>query len=95
MRTIQDATDRLATHRYPTTTDELLDSHGEMEIEFGDGTETLAEVFGRLDSETYDSHEEATAALYSAVSGMAIGRKHYSDRDPFSPGTDGHRQVSL
>ncbi|QGN05928.1 DUF2795 domain-containing protein [Halorhabdus sp. CBA1104] len=95
MRTIQDASDRLGMHRYPTTRDELLAAHGDMEIEFSDGSETLAEILGRLDSETYDSHEEATAAMYSAVSSMAIGRKYYSDRDPFSPGTDGRDQTSL
>lgn len=95
MRTIQEASDRLGTHRYPTTTVELLAAHGDMEIEFSDGSETLTEILGRLDNETYNTHEEASAAMYSAVSSMAIGRKYYSDRDPFSPGTDEREQTSL
>ncbi|WP_136689887.1 DUF5789 family protein [Halorhabdus amylolytica] len=95
MRTIQDATDRLGTHRYPTTTDDLLAAHGDVEIEYSNSSETLAEIFGRLDRETYETHEEATAALYSAVSSDAIGRKFYSDRDPFSPGADFRTQRSL
>ncbi|WP_135667390.1 DUF5789 family protein [Halorhabdus rudnickae] len=95
MRTIQDATDRLRMHHYPTTTADLLAACGDVEIEYSDGSETLAEVFGRLDAETYETHEEATAALYSAVSAGAIGRKFYSDRDPFSPGADVRTQRSL
>jgi len=95
VQTIKDATDRLGTHRYPTTTEELLAAHGDVEIEYSNGSETLTEIFGRLDRETYETHEEATAALYSAVGSGAIGRKFYSDRDPFSPGSDVRTRRSL
>lgn len=95
MRSIQNAVDNIATQEYPTTTTDLLAAHGDVEIEYSNGSETLADVFGRLETETYDTHEEATAALYSALGSGAIGRKFYSDRDPFSPGVDAGPQMSL
>jgi len=95
MPTIQDASERLGTHRYPTTTADLLAAHGDLEVEYSNGSETLTEIFGRLDVETYTTHEEATTALYSAVGDEAIGRKFYSDRDPFSPGVDFRTRTSL
>lgn len=95
MLTIKDASERLGTHRYPTTTEDLLADHGDVVIEHTNGSETIAEVFGRLDVETYETHEAVTAALYSAVSSEAIGRKFYSDRDPPSPGSDVRTQRSL
>ena len=95
MRTIDDAADQMAAHRYPTTTADLLAAHGDVTIQYSNGSETVADVLGRIDVDRYASHEEVTAALYSALSSGAIGRKFYSDRDPFSPGLDLRRQISL
>jgi len=69
-------------HEYPATTDELIEAYGERRLELQNGTETVAEVLGRLDTETFESPEDARFAVYSAVSEKAIGRVGYSDRDP-------------
>ena len=88
-------TERLGEQDYPATTEELIESHGTMELEFLDGTDTLGDALGRLAAETYESPEEARRAVYSMLDDTAIGRKHYSDRDPTALGEDGHDQVSL
>ena len=69
-------------HEYPATTEEMIEAYGERTLELPNGTETVEEVLTRLDSETFESSEEARFAVYSAVSKKAIGRVGYSDRDP-------------
>lgn len=73
---------RLEAHEYPATTEELIEAYGDHRLELQNGSETVAEVLGRLESETFESAEEARFTMYSAVSRKAIGRVGYSDRDP-------------
>jgi hypothetical protein len=80
---------------YPLTSEEFISEHGDHTIELANGSETVAEVLGRLGPETYDSKEDVTAALFSAVSHDAIGRRFYSDRDAYTLGEDGPTQVSF
>jgi hypothetical protein len=68
-------------HEYPATGDELIDAYGDLEIEVHDGSETVAEVLGRLGGTTYEGPEDVREALFSAVSHEAVGRRFYSDRD--------------
>jgi len=82
-------------HDYPTTSDKIASIHGEQVLHFPNGSETLGEVFGRLPTETYETPEEAHAAVYGTVSKGAIGRHQYSDRDPSPIGTPGADQVSF
>ncbi|WP_128477068.1 DUF5789 family protein [Halorussus pelagicus] len=93
--TLQQATELLRDHEYPATTDQLTDSYGDFELDLPNGSETLGDVFGRVESETFGTPGEAEETLYSAVSGKAIGRKGYSDRDPTTLGTTGPAQVSF
>ncbi|MFB6189600.1 MAG: DUF2795 domain-containing protein [Halapricum sp.] len=95
MRRLDTVDEAFDTHSYPTTTDELVETFGETELTLANGTETLAEAFGRLPTETFESAEEARMAVYSVISSKGIGRKHYSDRDPVAPGEDGPEPVSL
>lgn len=95
MRQFTAAFDRFDTHAFPATTEELIDAYGETTLTHPNGTETLADALGRLDSETFESAEEARMATYSAVDSAAIGRKHYSDRDPCLPGEDGPEPLSI
>ena len=95
MRFMNGADERLGAHSYPTTTADLIETHGDLEIAFPNGTETLGDVFGRVDESTFETAEEARLMLYSALGDAAIGRKFYSDRDPTALGEDGHEQVSL
>lgn len=67
---------------YPITTEELVERVGDRRVELENGNETLSEVFGRVESETYNTPAEAHFMLLSALSTKAIGRKAYSDRDP-------------
>lgn len=89
------ATAQFQTHTYPATTEELIEAYGETELTLPNGTETLGEALGRLESETFESANAAHMAVYSAVSSKGIGRKYYSDRDPIAPGEDGPDPLSL
>lgn len=81
---------------YPLTSEELIDEHGEHEIELEAGTETLGECLGRLGPETFESPEEVRLSVFTGVSGDAVGRRHYSDRDPTTLGSPyGHEQLSF
>jgi hypothetical protein len=95
MRFMTEVDEKLDAHSYPTTTEELIDAHGELEINCPNGTETFGDAFGRVESTTFETAEEARLTAYSAVGDAAIGRKHYSDRDPTALGVDGHEHVSL
>lgn len=95
MRLFDSATDAVSTHSFPATTQDLIDAHGDVELELPNGTETLGEAMERLTPETYQDAEQARLALYSAFSSKAIGRKYYSDRDPVCPGEDGPAQLSF
>ena len=80
---------------YPATSEELIETHGDLSIELQNGTETLAEVLGRLGDETFDRPEDVRAALLTGVSHKAIGRRYYSDREPPALGDSGPDQVSF
>ena len=67
---------------YPVTTAELVEEVGDTEIDLPLGTETIADVFDRLGSETYAEPSDAYAMFLSGLSAKAIGRKGYTDRDP-------------
>lgn len=95
MRFMTEVDERLDAHSYPATTDELIDAHGGLEIDLPNGTETFGDAFGRIGSMTFETAEDARLTAYSAVGDGAIGRKHYSDRDPTALGEDGHERVSF
>ncbi|WP_318567912.1 DUF5789 family protein [Salinigranum marinum] len=78
-----DATD------YPLSSEEFISEHGEHVIEHANGSETVAEVLGRMGPETYACADDVTTALYTGVSHEAIGRRFYSDRDAYALGEDG------
>ncbi|QSG08331.1 DUF5789 family protein [Halapricum desulfuricans] len=89
------AVEQFETHTYPATTEELIEAYGETELTLPNGTETLGEVLGRFESETFETAGDARTATYCAVSSKGIGRKYYSDRDPIAPGEDGPDPLSL
>ena len=79
---------KLEEHEYPASQDELLEAHGDEELEMGEETITLEELIGPLNEEEYRSYEEVEQAMMNMVSDDAIGRKNYSDRTPPAPGED-------
>lgn len=92
---LQKATKLLRDHDYPATASQLATDYDDYELDLANGSETLGEVFRRVESETFDAPSEAEEMLYSTVSSKAIGRKGYSDRDPTTLGTFGPEQVSF
>lgn len=81
-----DTGDLLDAHEYPATTADLIDAYGDRTLDHPNGSETVGEVLGRLEEETFRTAEDAQFAVYSAVCSDAIGRVGYSDRDPTPPG---------
>lgn len=69
-------------HEYPATTEDLIEAYGDRTLDLPNGTETVGDVLARLESETFESPEDARFAVYCGVSEKAVGRVGYSDRDP-------------
>lgn len=89
------AGEKIDTHEYPTTTDELIEAYGDHPLLVPNGEETLGEALGRMGVETFTNPEEARYAVYTGVSDKAIGRPRYSDRDPTAPGERGPEPLSF
>ena len=53
------------------------------------------DALSRSAPETFETAEDARLTAYAGVSGKAIGRKGYSDRDPVCMGEDGPEEVSF
>lgn len=95
MRLATDVENTFATHTFPTTTAELIEQHGHLELSLPNGAVTLGEVLGRMPNEELETEDDARLTTYSALSEDAIGRKGYSDRDPSNMGEIGHERQSL
>lgn len=95
MRLVRDATETFASTSFPTTTQHLIDEHGDVRMKLPNGAVTLGEVLGTLPNERLETAEDARLTTLSALGEDAIGRKGYSDRDPTSMGERGHEPVSL
>jgi hypothetical protein len=72
--------DELAAADYPMSKEELLERHGDRELELEDGSQTLREVLEPLGETTFESADDVKQSVMSMVSDEAIGRKKYSDR---------------
>ncbi len=95
MTMLTDAAEAFDAHQYPMTTEELIEADGDITLELPNGTEKLADALSRSAPETFETAEDARLAAYNGVSGKAIGRKGYSDRDPVCMGEDGPEEVSF
>ncbi len=89
------AEESFTTHSYPSTTEEFVAEHGDVEMKLPNGAVTLGEVLGRVPNEEFQTEEDVRYATYGALGEDAIGRKGYSDRDATCPGETGHEQVSF
>lgn len=95
MGMMTEAEEAFDAQQYPMTTEELIEVTGDLTLELPNGTETLADALSRSAPETFQSAEDARLTAYAGVSGKAIGRKGYSDRDPVCMGESGPDQVSF
>lgn len=78
--------EKIESETYPLTTEELIEKFGSHEIEYHNGSEELADVLAGVESETFECSEDVLFTIYAAVSGDAVGRRGYCDRDPTPPG---------
>ncbi|ELY90319.1 hypothetical protein C483_12443 [Natrialba hulunbeirensis JCM 10989] len=83
-----DLGDELESVSYPISQDELLEEHGDTELEMGEKTATLEEIIGPLNEDEYRDYGEVEQAIMNMVGDEAIGRKNYSDRTPPAAGED-------
>jgi len=95
MRLLSNVEESFQTQTFPATTEELIKEHGEMEVELPNGTVQLDEVLSLFPDEKFESADDASVMTYGALGEEAIGRKGYSDRDPYCIGEEGHERVSL
>lgn len=66
---------------YPITTEELIEKHGDREVEYpGGDSESLASILETSGAEEYTSTDELELAMLNGVSREAVGRPRYSDR---------------
>ncbi len=85
-----DTQETLTNVEYPISHDELLDAHGDEEIEMSGNTTTLEELIGPLGEDEYQNYGEVEGAIMNMVGDEAIGRKNYSDRTPPAAGEERH-----
>ncbi|ADD05808.1 uncharacterized protein Nmag_2243 [Natrialba magadii ATCC 43099] len=83
-----DLGDELESVEYPISQDELLETHGDTELEMNEKTATLEEIIGPLNEEEYRDYGEVEQAIMNMVGDEAIGRKNYSDRTPPAVGEE-------
>jgi hypothetical protein len=67
---------------YPIDNDELLDQHGNAELELPEGTTTLSAVLEPIqdDEQTYENEDDLETMIMNMVGDDAVGREGYSDR---------------
>jgi len=80
---------------FPLACDDLLETIGDAELELPNGTESAAAAIERGGGDVFETREDAKFALFNGVGRAAVGRSHYSDRDPTALGGDGPRPVSF
>ena len=69
---------RLADHKFPTTSEELAAEYGDAPIDLPNETESLGDVFDRMNGE-FDSPEAAREAIYGE---LTDGRGESAEFDP-------------
>lgn len=62
-----DLDEALETHDYPTTTDELVESYGDYELETQGGRTSLDEVLAPTDNRTYSSADDVRSRIQGLI----------------------------
>lgn len=95
MRVARGVEDALSSHVFPTTMDELVTEHGDLELDLPNGDVTVGGLLSHLPNQEVATEEEARLTIYGAFGEAAIGRKGYSDRDPPTASDDTYSPVSF
>jgi hypothetical protein len=75
-----DLDETLADLDYPIENEDLLEDHGDAEIQHPNGTEPLSDVLAEAEGQTYETEEELREMVFNMVGEEAVGREGYSDR---------------
>lgn len=73
------AEDLLGRQEYPVTSEELATEYADEPLDLPNETESLGDVFDRLQGERFETAEDASEALYSALTGAAGGSAEYNE----------------
>lgn len=66
---------------FPVTNRELVEQYGDRQFERTNvGPITVAELFGPMGDDTFESVEEVREMVLSQMPGESVGRRRYSDR---------------
>jgi hypothetical protein len=95
MSVMNEAEESLHAHTFPSTLSEFVGEHGDIEFELPNGAARLGDVLEIIPEETLQTERDARMTIYGTLGEDAIGRKGYSDRDPFQPGEMGYSPLSL
>jgi len=79
---LSNARDRFVSEfTFPIKREQVLDTLGDVEIDGPtDDPETVSEVLGRADVESFDSAEELYDTLIGLMGSEYVGRRFYDDR---------------
>jgi hypothetical protein len=80
---------------FPASCEDVVTEIGDAELDLPNGTNSAAAAVERGGGDHFETREDAELALASGVGREAVGRSHYSDRDPTALGADGPRPVSF
>ncbi|WP_132059661.1 DUF5789 family protein [Halorussus amylolyticus] len=68
---------------FPTTTGDVIAEFGDVTVEYsGGGSESLEAILRTSGAEEYATTDDLQMAVLNGVHRNAVGRPHYSDRDP-------------
>ncbi len=62
-----DLDEALENQDYPTTTDELIEAHGDHEVETQGGSKSIEEVLAPVDNELYDSADDVRNRIQGLI----------------------------
>lgn len=82
--------DELESHDYPATKEELIEEHGDRELDFSKDSMTFEEAlegYEPMNGEFQDADDVRSAVLNMVDTG-AVGREGYSDRGVEGEGTE-------
>jgi hypothetical protein len=69
------------TYSYPIDRETIIETMGDRTIESpGGDDETLGQILGRTETETFDSSQDLFDTFFGQLSEQYVGRKFYDDR---------------
>lgn len=70
----------LKSEEYPLTKDEILETYGDHELEFTNGSSTVREILDSVGDTQFDEYDQLHQTILNRVGTGAVGRDGYTDR---------------